>query len=368
MNPSTASSFRFSPNHARRTFKLFAISGLSIGAAAVNAQSTVSISGAIDTGLAYVTTDQSSRFQTANGSIAASSLAFSGKEDLGGGYYAAFMLRSLFVSSTGAISGTKFFGSESKVGLGGPFGQVELGRLFSPTHQTLVFKSPSQSNFAGAFNLAIGAPGAFNAATAGYSPYWDNSVRYTSPAFGGVNVLVQRSTGILDPEPQAPNKKNGIGTALGMNFDNGPISLSGVLEKVSTQALPATDYSVTRGTLMGTYDFGFTKAHAGYINEKYTGSGRPLGFNLMIFGASVPLTPVFKVSVEYGQKRFENAAGKANFVGLGAFYSLSKRTTLFTEVTDIGNHGVARQAVYRGLPTLAGKDTTGYAIGMRHSF
>ena len=363
MNPSTASSFRVRLNRphlkrANRALKLFAISGLSMGAAAASAQSSVTISGAIDGGLAYIKTERYSQFQTASGSIAASSLVFAGKEDLGGGWAATFLLRSLFVNSTGAISGSKMWGSEAKVGLEGPFGRVETGRLFSPTHQTLVFKSPSQSNFAGAFNLAVG----------GYSPYWDNSVRYTSPKLGPFSLIAQHSTSILDTESPPPNERNGVGTALAAHYVDGAIDLSGVVETVDTQRLPTVDYSVTRGTLMGTYDFGPVKAHAGYVTEKYSGRGMPLDFSLAIVGASAPLSPKLKVSAEYGQKRFQNSAGKVGFLGLGAFYSLSKRTVVYAEIADIRNKGVARQSVYRGIPALAGEDTSGYTVGMRHSF
>lgn len=363
MNPSAVSSFHSCLNRPRLqrangALKLCALSGLAIGAAAASAQSSVVISGAIDSGLAYIRTDRFSQFQTASGSIAASSLVFSGKEDLGGGYAATFLLRSLFVNSTGAISGSKLFGSEAKVGLEGPFGRVEAGRLFSPTHQTLVFKAPSQSNFAGAFNLAVG----------GYSPYWDNSVRYTSPVWGGVNFIAQHSTSIFDVESPPPNDKNGVGTAFAVNFLSGAVDLSGVLETVDTQRLPAVDYSVTRGTLMGTYNFGLFKAHAGFVSEKYFGRGVPLDFKLTILGASMPLSPAVRLSAEYGQKRFLNSGDKVNFVGLGAFYSLSKRTVLYTEIADIRNKGGAKQSVYRGIPALAGENTSGYTIGMRHSF
>ncbi|RYX97685.1 MAG: porin [Comamonadaceae bacterium] len=363
MKPSAVSPFRSCLNRPRlkranRALKLFAISGLSMGAAAASAQSSVTISGAIDGGIAYMKTERFSQLQTASGSIAASSLVFSGKEDLGGGYYASFLLRSLFVTSTGAISGSKLFGSEAKVGLEGPFGRVEAGRLFSPTHQTLVFKAPSQSNFAGAFNIAVG----------GYSPYWDNSVRYTSPVFGGVNFIAQHSTSILDGETPAPNDKNGVGTALAINFVKGPVDLSGVVEMVDTQRLPTVDYSVNRGTLMGTYDFGPVKAHAGYMSEKYAGRGQPLDFNLTILGASMPISPVIKLSAEYGRKKFQNSAGKVDFIGLGAFYSLSKRTVVYSEIADIRNKGVARQSVYRGIPAVAGEKVSGYTVGIRHSF
>ena len=164
------------------------------------------------------------------------------------------------------------------------------------------------------------------------------------------------------------NEKNGVGTALAMNFVKGAIDLSGVVEKVATQRMPMVDHSVTRGTLMGTYNFGPVKAHAGYVSEKYSGLGVPLDFKLTILGASMNPSPQIKLSAEYGQKRFQNSDGKVGFLGLGAFYNLSKRTVVYAEIADIRNKGVARQSVYRGIPVLAGEDTSGYTIGMRHSF
>ena len=346
------------PGPSFGVFKLPLLAVISSAGLAAHAQSTSTISGAIDGGLAYVKTGRFSQFQTASGSIAASSLAFQGREDLGGGYYASFLLRALYTTSTGASSGGRLFGSEAKAGLEGPFGRVELGRLFSPTHQSLVFKAPSQSNFAGAFNLAIG----------GYSPYWDNSVRYTSPDFGGLNFLVQQSSSILDTEATPPNEKNGVGSAGAINFVKDAVDISGVIERVASKNLPLTDYAVNRGTLMGTYDFGPFKAHAGYVSEKYSGKGAPLEFNLTILGASIPVSSSIKLSLELGHKRFLNSPSKTEFVGLGAFYSLSKRTILYSEIADIRNKGASKQSVYRGITALAGENTSGYMIGMRHSF
>jgi predicted porin len=358
LNPLSAFVCGLRPGAVFVTCKLPLLAVISSAGLAAHAQSTATISGAIDGGLAYVKTDRYSQLQTASGSIAASSLVFQGKEELGGGYYASFLLRALYTTSTGASSGGRLFGSEAKAGLEGPFGRVELGRLFSPTHQSLVFKSPSQSNFAGAFNLAVG----------GYSPYWDNSVRYTSPNFGGLNMLVQHSTSILDAEAAPPNDKNGVGSAAAISFVKDAVDVSGVFEHVASKNVPLTDYAVNRGTLMGTYDFGPVKAHAGYVSEKYSGKGAPLEFNLTILGASVPVSSAIKLSVEYGHKRFLNSPSRTEFIGLGAFYSLSKRTILYSEIADIRNKGASKQSVYRGIPVLAGENTSAYMIGLRHNF
>lgn len=326
---------------------------------AVHAQSSVSISGAVDAGVGYVKTDSKHVLQLTSGSIAASSLTFQGREDLGGGYEATFLLRSLFVSGTGALSGTKYWGSESKVGLGTPYGRIEAGRLFDPTHQVLVFKAPSQSNFAGAFNLGIG----------GYSPYWDNSIRYTSPTLGGARLEVQHSFAILNDEPVSPSK-NGIASAAALHYAAGPLDISGVVEETRTDNLPAVtvNYKARRAIVMGTYNFGLITAHAGYFDEKHSGIGAPPEFGLTILGLSGNPAPAWKLSAEIGRKNFKGSAGKVDFVGLGAFYSLSKRTVLYSELALIRNSGIAQQAVYRGIAVAPGEDTSGYMVGIRHSF
>lgn len=326
----------------------------------LHAQSSfVSISGALDAGVGYIKTDSKHVWKLTSGSIAASSLTFQGREDLGGGYDATFLLRSLFVAGTGTTSGTKFWGSEAKVGLGTPYGRVEAGRLFDPTHQVLVFKAPSQANFAGAFNLGIG----------GYSPYWDNSIRYSSPKMGGARFEVQHSLGILNDEPVSPSK-NGVASAVALHYAAGPLDVSGVLEQTRTDNRPAVtvDYKARRTILMGTYALGVVKTHFGYFDEKHSGIGAPPAFGLTILGLSGNPAPAWKLSAEVGRKKYRGSPGKVDFVGLGAFYSLSRRTILYSEVALIRNAGIAQQAVYRGIPVAPGENTSGYTVGIRHSF
>jgi len=324
---------------------------------AVHAQSSVSVSGAVDLGVGYIKTDSKSVKQETNGSIAASSLVFQGREDLGDSYEATFLLRSLFVPSTGAISGSKFWGSEAKLGLGTPYGRVEAGRLFDPTHQVLVFKAPSQSNFAGAFNLAIG----------GYAPYWDNSIRYTSPTVNGARIEVQHSFSILNDEPVSPSR-NGISSAVALHYRAGALDLSGVVEQSQIDSLPTVNYKALRKIVMGTYDIGALTTHFGYFDEKHSGIGVTPEFALTILGLSGRPADLWKLSAELGHKVYGSSAGSVNFVGLGVFYSLSKRTQLYSEVSLIRNSGIAQQAVYRGLAVARGEDTSGYMVGIRHNF
>lgn len=318
------------------------------------AQSNVSISGALDAGIAYVKTDSVSQMQLATGSISASSLVFQGTEDLGGGYGAYFLLRTLFFPDSGEVSSGRLYGSESKVGLQGPQGKLELGRLFNPTHQALVFKSPSQSNFGGAFNMAVG----------GYAAYWNDSVRYTSPTIAGATFIVQQGFG----DTGISGNNNGKGTVGAINYDNGPLSLSAVYESVDATVLPAVDYKAKRATVMGVWDFKAFKLHGGYYNETHSGRGAPAEFDVSIVGVTVPVLTATRLTAEFGHKNFKGSSDQVNFVGLAAFYSLSKRTTLYSEITFIANGGAARQAVYRSVVPNAGENTSGYMVGLRHSF
>jgi len=324
------------------------------------AQSSIKISGAVDTGIAYFKTDTTSLWKMASGSIAASSLSFSGNEDLGNGYSAFFVMRDLFVSSTGEISGTKLFGSEAKVGIKGAHGTVELGRLFNPTHQLLIFRSPSISNFAGAFNMGIGG--------AGYAPYWDNSVRYTTPKMNGFTALAQHSLSILNAEGLPPNKKDKVGSALGLQYAKGPLDLIGTIEQTRTQLVPQTDYTARRGSIAGIYDFKVAKLHAIYHQQSYSGTGKPVDFNIKIIGTTIPFSPTLKGTAEYGHKKYESSPDAASFLGLGLFYNLSRRTILYAQVVVLENDGANRQSIYRGPALRPGEDISGYTVGLRHSF
>ena len=142
--------------------------------------SGVKISGAVESGMGVYDVGGSKIYGATNGAIAASSLQFSGVEDLGSGYSAQFLLRTLFNSDTGALVSGLMFASEARVGLNGPAGGLQIGRLFSLNDTFFLWNSPSSSNYAGAWNMALN----------GYSAYWNNALRYTSPTWNGFTGII----------------------------------------------------------------------------------------------------------------------------------------------------------------------------------
>ena len=115
-------------------FPLAVVSAMSFASIA-QAQSNVTVYGLIDLGVGRdVGKDSAGVLQGA-----ASRLGFKGQEDLGGGLKASFHLQHRFNADTGAATNAnKFWHADSWVGLEGNFGQVRLGRMFTPSYEYVI--------------------------------------------------------------------------------------------------------------------------------------------------------------------------------------------------------------------------------------
>src|SRR3989475_12622547 len=103
-------------------------------AASASAQSSVTLFGIVDVNTRYVNNSNLPSNLTMNNSgLSSGRFGFRGVEDLGGGLKAGFWLESDVNADTGTFSSTgKFFQRRSTISLMGNFGEVRLGRDFSP--------------------------------------------------------------------------------------------------------------------------------------------------------------------------------------------------------------------------------------------
>ena len=118
---------------------LLALAVLGAFAGVASAQSSVTLQGTIDVNARYVKNDGvDRRLSMGNNGINAGQLVFSGNEDLGGGLVASFQLNSGISADSGNSSAEdgsgKFFNRRSTVSLSGGFGEVRLGRDYTPTY------------------------------------------------------------------------------------------------------------------------------------------------------------------------------------------------------------------------------------------
>ena len=129
----------------KKSLLALAVLGAFVGAA--SAQSSVTVFGIVDLSLANVKNDGSDARKSMNSNALNSNrFGFRGVEDLGGGLSAKFHLEAGMSNDIGTAgggnslgtapansNGAALFNRRSTVGLAGKFGEVRLGREYSPS-------------------------------------------------------------------------------------------------------------------------------------------------------------------------------------------------------------------------------------------
>lgn len=313
---------------------LLASAALVLGVPAAQAQSEVKISGFLDVG---VYRDTSHVWNV--GPIQRSFVAFSGAEDLGDGLSAIFRLSTRFDTGTGALeSATKpFWHDESTVGLKGRFGTVKFGRRldainsldwqFDPWYNFNRVASPAWDTWH--YNFSSDPRG--NSGTPEYGRL-NNGIFYDSPTFGGFALHLSGS-----PEKAVGDVRRPLGTALTYNSEN--LAAIGAHSRNSagdTDNFVGAKVSVSSVAVMAAYNVskaGASKAKALTAGVQYT------------LGAAT-----FKGG--WGQVDVDGVKA-VKVLGGGAYYALSKRTTVYGDV--------ARKK-------FVSDSASTYGVGITHTF
>eukprot|EP01036_Dinobryon_divergens_P002144 gene2144-2828_t len=137
---------------------LIALAVLAASGAAM-AQSSVTLFGVVDATYAYGSGSVSNKSQLTNSGYNSSRLGFRGVEDLGGGLSASFWLEAGVNNDngTGGVTNTNnqaatstggglTFNRRSTVSLNGGFGEVRLGRDYTPQFWNLTVFDPFGTN------------------------------------------------------------------------------------------------------------------------------------------------------------------------------------------------------------------------------
>ena len=351
---------------------LIALAVLAASGAAM-AQSSVTLFGVVDAAVTYGSGDVANRTRLTNSGHTASRLGFRGVEDLGGGLKAGFHLEAGVANddgsgvststnnqSTGAAgSGALTFNRRSTVSLMGNFGEVRLGRDYTPQFWNTVLFDPFGYNGVGAIvnttpGLGLGGPTTVRAS---------NSIAYHAPAnLGGFYGTAMVSLG--ENLSNAANKKDGNGVGLRVGYANGPIDVA--LAYSETKYLTTGD--IKSLNLGGSYNLGVAKLMALYMQDKNSLAANPDGKGWLV-GALVPVG-AGEVRFSYASYKHEYAVGadpKVDKIALGYVHNLSKRTALYTTYAHLNNKNGAAFAL-GGAVGAANKNSNGYELGIKHSF
>ncbi len=348
---------------------LIALAVLAASGAAM-AQSSVTLFGIVDATYAYGSGSVANKSQLTNSGYNSSRLGFRGVEDLGGGMSASFWLEAGVNNDNGSGANTNAtnqaaspalgngqqgltFNRRSTVSLNGGFGEVRLGRDYTPQFWNLTVFDPFGTNGVGTtqtLNSSLGGPTTIRAS---------NSVGYFLPGnLGGFYGQVQYYMG--ENLSNAANKKDGNGLAARVGYANGPINVALALSE--TKYLTGNIKAINLG---GQYDLGVAKIMAHYNQDKISGGADGKGF---LIGGLVPMG-AGEIRLAYSTYEVDTAGPypRSNKIALGYVHKLSKRTALYTTVARVGNKNGAASALNQSV-TAAGRNSTGYDIGIRHSF
>ena len=347
---------------------LIALAAVAASGAAM-AQSSVTVYGVVDTGLAYVKGQNSVNGMLNNGN-ATSRLGFKGVEDLGNGLKAEFVLEGAVQpdDGSGAKKGEGFnFARQSTVGLtSADFGTVRLGRALTASYNAV-----SRYDLTG--NLGLGSSLNWGS-QASYKNRASNMISYISPKFAGFGVGIDYGFGEQD------KNSNARYVGVGATYDNGPLSLGLGYDKQNNglEGVPtATSTNVQTWGLGGAYNLEVVKLAAFYTESEAKNSVSGVkASKLKTFGlgVSAPVGAAGTVKATYNNYKYsDNATGKANQFSLGYVHALSKRTAVYGTYAYLKNKNGAKfelnsVADLNGtIGTKNGKQQ-GFQVGVRHAF
>ena len=348
---------------------LLAVAAMMTFAGVASAQSSVNIGGIIDLAARSVSNPGGSIKTLSPEGLQSNRFIVRAVEDLGGGMRASFWLEAAIAPDTGggtaavgpgAPAGGLTWQRRSTLSLSGSFGEIRLGRDYTPTFWTHTLFDPFNTvGVAAQTNLMasskMGTPVNSFATTLVRS---NNSIGYFLPGgLGGVYGQFMVAAG----EGATGNKH--IGGRIG--YAAGPVNVAfayGITDRTGAMLDDLTAYNFG-----GSYNLGFMRLIGQYHSYKYNGrelKNAVAGFTAP-FGAST-------VKFTYGRTGDFRSATQ---IGLGYQYDLSKRTALYTNYGRVNNKagsdftasGSGRAILAAGAGST-GFTSTGYEFGVRHSF
>ena len=320
------------------------------------AQNSVTLYGVIDEGFNYTNNVGGQHaYEMGDGYVQGSRWGLKGTEDLGGGLKAVFQLENGFNLNTGGLrQGSRMFGRQAYVGLADDkFGTVTLGRQYDSLVDYLA-QTTANGNWAGAlFSHPYDNDNTDNSFRV------DNTVKYTSPTFAGLQFggtySFSNSTGF------AANRQYSVGgqyangglllAAAYLQANQPGSTVGGAISQTGDSNFPSAllrvfgagvNYTFGPATLGFAYTNTYMKQPTGteYLGGSIlpaTGTLSNLRFQNFELNGKYQLTPALFLGAMYTYTRasFNATSGKANPVyhqfGVMADYNLSKRTDVYVQ-------------------------------------
>ena len=400
--------------------KLSALAIAMLSSAGAFAQTNVTIYGNIDQAYTYSSSNKINGMSGKNtfsgirdGGLAGSRFGFKGSEDLGNGLKAIFLME-YGKDADNDYNSSAFFSRQSYVGLTtSKYGSFTVGRQYNAASD--VYGANSANSVSNVFPLnSLQGQNGSQLRSQGGNARQDNMLKYVSPTFSGFTVRADYAFG-----ETGTTYDNASATATGSQLastaknayqysklatntnasvsDNGRYSLAGSYANgplnidlaYAGQSNVRTSYdagatyngqgkNINEWYIGGGYDFKVVKVLATYQQMKNNSDvvSDVTDQKLWSLGAIVPVGTAGNVRVEYANVGFDQGNnpgvkldGHSAGWGIGYTHDLSKRTTLYTSVSQI-NHDSNVASVGSWVPGVAtaGEKQSNFVAGIRHQF
>jgi len=346
-----------------------------------------------------------------------SRLGFKGSEDLGGGSQAIFTYEVYMYPQDATLSGngsstgggTGLYNRQSFVGVHkNGLGAATVGLQYTPVFNAQAVTDPGQNNnITGNIVFATGpSKDSQNLdSVSGFTQRTANTVFLKSDSFSGFTgsaMATMNNSNSTQTGATVGGNTNASGWGLGLDYTWNKFYINGAYQSLkqlttatngtASNSVPwtspqpgsaCTAYSANsstttcgvnvtdnQGYLGATYDFGILKAYVQYVTRTATStantnyyvkrSGEQIGVRSFI-------TPTIEAWASGGLGRYtafgtNEPTANMNAYQLGSNYWLSKRTNLYA---IYGSQKINNAAT---STTTASGTTTGYALGLRHTF
>jgi len=377
---------------------LLAVALTSAFAVTAHAQSSVTLYGSLDAGVAYTSNvGGNSQYQLGSGLVSNNYWGLKGSEDLGNGLHAIFTLENGFNLNNGGFQESNSeFNRQAYVGLkSDQYGTVTLGRQYD---SMVDYLAPLSFTGAGYGNNLAGHP--FDNDNLDNTFSIKNAIKFASANYNGFSF-----GGLYGFSNQANGFANNRAWSAGAAYANGPINAAASYLQISkggsnttgATALGNGDANVSANLQRtfgagANYTFGPATVGLVYTNTHLDGvsgtssayaanalvSGNNAHFQNIEANARYALTPALSLGAAYTFTMANisgESDGMARFhqISLLSDYSLSKRTDVYLEGVyqhANGSYGNGRSATaaINGMSPSDSQNQTVVTIGMRHRF
>jgi predicted porin len=355
------------------------------------AQSSVTLYGVMDVGLNYHTAAGASEGKTASaitlatGNELTSRWGLLGSEDIGDGYKVTFKLESGFSATTGAGNFSVPFPDDTNalfdrgatVGVSAPWGKVLVGRNWSPFFDGISagdvtgfmnFGSLSNAEFQNSSNinpklgLAGVASGVNSPVNAGLLYTWvNNSVKYMLPD----NMHGLSGGALYSFGGTAGSVSNKQTWSANLNWTNGTFGFTSAYFDANDPTGVTNDPWLRALSLGVSYVLGPVKT--GFDFAKFRNPTTGADQNYYYLGTVWQASPIWRVTADWMYLQdLQNSAAGAQLYKVGVGYSLSKHTTLYTDIAYTKNKAEGMLGAGSDTSILASPATIGHnqlAIG-----